>query len=245
MAKLFLNSFLTRSRRRGNPRDGRRPATDAVACGYGLNDLRKGFPMIIFGTRTLRSTRESGSFNCPRCSMQRTYQRISANRYFTLYFIPLIPMGSAGEYVECLSCGGTYGVEVLSYNPEVEQAELKTSLRRALVLVLVETRRGEAGHVARLVSICEELFGDSVSEQQIWEDLRLTSEANAQLVPFVQQRLSNLSSEGKVLLMQAAVRAISTSGFLHMDDKDVIGQLGRALGVPQKTVKQILDDTGR
>jgi hypothetical protein len=46
--------------------------------------------------------------------MQRPYTHKAVRNWFTLYFVPVIPMGRRGEYVECSSCGGTYGVEVLS-----------------------------------------------------------------------------------------------------------------------------------
>ena len=52
--------------------------------------------MIIFGTTSLNSTIDSGTFFCPRCSAQQHYRMIGVNRWFTLYFIPVIPMGRAG-----------------------------------------------------------------------------------------------------------------------------------------------------
>ena len=36
------------------------------------------------------------------------YKHIKVTKFFTLYFIPLIPLGSAGEYVECQTCKGTF-----------------------------------------------------------------------------------------------------------------------------------------
>lgn len=69
--------------------------------------------MIIFGTRSVESTIGNGFFYCPRCNTQRTYRLIGVNRWFTLYFIPVIPMGRIGRYVECDSCAGTFAEEVL------------------------------------------------------------------------------------------------------------------------------------
>lgn len=63
--------------------------------------------MIIYGTKTLTSTRGEGTFNCPRCGMGKPYRHQSSDRYFTLYFIPLIALRSAGTYIECGSCGET------------------------------------------------------------------------------------------------------------------------------------------
>lgn len=75
--------------------------------------------MIIYGTRGRESTIEQGAFNCPRCGMNRTYQHIQVKRWFTLYFIPIFPIGTVGDYVQCDSCSGTFGAEVKSAMPPV------------------------------------------------------------------------------------------------------------------------------
>ncbi len=69
--------------------------------------------MIIFGTRGLTLTGKPHPFFCPHCDTERSYKRKTIRRFFTLYFIPLIPLRTIGEYIECGSCRGTYKPEVL------------------------------------------------------------------------------------------------------------------------------------
>lgn len=71
--------------------------------------------LIIFGRRNSTSVESTGQFNCPRCGPGRVYLHKVVKRWFTLYFIPIIPMGRVGDYVECQSCGGTYGSEILAF----------------------------------------------------------------------------------------------------------------------------------
>jgi hypothetical protein len=70
--------------------------------------------MIIFGTRVRHTTLSAGQFYCPQCSARRSYELRRAKNYFALYFIPLIPMKTLGEYVTCLTCGTNFKSEVLS-----------------------------------------------------------------------------------------------------------------------------------
>lgn len=196
--------------------------------------------MIIFGSRTINSTAGAGVFHCPRCSMQRPYKHKNAKRFFTLYFIPLIPIGSAGEFIECGACAGTYGVEVLSYDPVAERSAIMADVRRSLVLVMLATRRTEAAHVSELRSICADLLGDPVSEEQIWEDLRLAKEVNAQLIPYVRQQLGELNDRGKEVFLEAAGRLIASGGGIREEDKDVVRQLTTALGVSAATIRGLL-----
>ena len=69
--------------------------------------------MIIFGTKYKHNKICEGDFFCPRCNMQRHYHHKKMQRYFSLYFIPIIPMGSKGEFIECQTCGTTFEMTVL------------------------------------------------------------------------------------------------------------------------------------
>lgn len=69
--------------------------------------------LIIFGRRSTTKTVQSGSFTCPRCGPGSTYQHKEVKRWFTLYFIPVLPLGKIGEYVECGACAGTFKTDVL------------------------------------------------------------------------------------------------------------------------------------
>lgn len=73
--------------------------------------------LIIFGRRTMNHVAGHGNFDCPRCGAGRQYTHKKVKRWFTLYFIPIIPLGTAGEYVECQSCAGTFGPELLHHLP--------------------------------------------------------------------------------------------------------------------------------
>ena len=77
--------------------------------------------MIIWGSRGLTSVVESGEFHCPQCETPRSGNLKQVRNFFTLYFIPLIPLDIAGRYAECGSCGGTFAEEIMSYDPEKER----------------------------------------------------------------------------------------------------------------------------
>ena len=69
--------------------------------------------MIIFGTKIRQQVVDEGEFFCPKCQTQRHYLRKKASRYFSLYFIPVIPIGKLGEFVECQTCGVAFEPVVL------------------------------------------------------------------------------------------------------------------------------------
>jgi hypothetical protein len=70
-------------------------------------------PLIIFGTRNREEDKGSGDFFCPHCNEKRRYNRKRVRNYFSLYFVPLIPLGKGQEYVQCQFCSMAFQPEVL------------------------------------------------------------------------------------------------------------------------------------
>ncbi len=68
---------------------------------------------IIWGTRGVTTRKGFGRFVCPTCACNREYTHKQVRRFFTLYFIPIIPLNIVGTYVECNTCGGTFKDSVL------------------------------------------------------------------------------------------------------------------------------------
>lgn len=87
--------------------------------------------MIVFGTSNKMKTVGSGQFHCPNCRTMRAYERKQAKRYFSLYFIPLIPMGDLGEFVECQTCHLTFRPEVLTVKPPEPTTDLAVLINSA------------------------------------------------------------------------------------------------------------------
>ncbi len=60
--------------------------------------------MIIFGWSTRQRVLETGLFHCPVCKSQAAYSRVGQRRWFTLFFIPVIPLSDTEEIACCNSC---------------------------------------------------------------------------------------------------------------------------------------------
>ena len=92
---------------------------------------------IIFGWRTRASIIARGMFLCPQCGADRHYAHKSMRRWFTLFFIPLIPLKTLGEFVECETCHSKYKTSVLSTPTTASlQEELVAAFREAVVTLL-------------------------------------------------------------------------------------------------------------
>jgi tetratricopeptide (TPR) repeat protein len=75
---------------------------------------RNGF-IILFGSRNLiRPDPEAGSVQtvCPRCQQMATMVGKTFRPWFTLFFIPIFPVGGQQKFTECSNCRGQFRVPV-------------------------------------------------------------------------------------------------------------------------------------
>ena len=61
--------------------------------------------LIIFGLRVFHRTITQGMFHCHRCGGDRPYRQRAGRRWLTLLFVPVIPLNSVGEHVQCPPAG--------------------------------------------------------------------------------------------------------------------------------------------
>ena len=77
------------------------------------------FPTGI-GWREFNSTPGRGDFTCPnpRCKSAATatpYHHKAGRNWFTVLFVPIIPLNKTGEWVRCTRCKSTYPLHVLGH----------------------------------------------------------------------------------------------------------------------------------
>jgi zinc-ribbon family len=113
--------------------------------------------LIIFGLRVYYRTTGRGTFHCQRCGGDRGYRLRSGRNWIHLFFIPLIPLGHAGEFVQCDRCGTRYSADVLNQPTMAQmQAALPAGMRAAALLML---RAGDPASTAARRRAAEAVAG--------------------------------------------------------------------------------------
>lgn len=202
--------------------------------------------MIIFGTRGVKSTLEEGQFLCPQCASNQSYKHKKVTKFFTLYFIPLIPYGSAGEFVECQTCQGTFVPRVLDYNPEQStdtfQSEYEKAMRHSMILMMLAD-----GHIDEeeltMVQVIINKFGHNDITLNELDDL--VKEVERRQEP-VSKYLSNitpgLNEHGKELIIECGLAVASADGNIDNTEMDMIYEMAKAMEMSQNHVKGIIQD---
>src|ERR1700690_2211805 len=102
--------------------------------------------LLIFGTRARAKAVSTGEFFCSHCGADRSYVLQEFRRWFTLFFVPLFPIGKViGRNVKCSTCGTTFTVDVLNTPTSAAFSEnLGGATRVAAVSMLAAGDRSNA-----------------------------------------------------------------------------------------------------
>jgi len=126
--------------------------------------------IFIWGSRYLTKTRDTGRFYCPQCGEPDvSYRRQAARQWFTMYFIPVFPIGGVEEHIECMRCRGTFKLEVLDLVPpsadDLFLRDCYERLTRGRSLELIEADLVESG---RTSEVAVEMI-DAMTKGKVWE----------------------------------------------------------------------------
>jgi tellurite resistance protein len=189
--------------------------------------------LIIFGTRGVTSELARGDFNCPSCNTRRPYVHKRVRRFFTLYFIPLIPLDTVGEYVECQHCHGTYKPGVLTYDPaaseDAVEAEFRAVVKRVMVLMMLADGAIDDEEVSTIRAIYAKLASAELTKEDVEREVEAARSDGRALRPFLASAAATLNDAGKEVVVKAAYYVASADGTIAVEERNLLTELAAAL----------------
>ena len=96
---------------------------------------RRGF-ILLFGTRAIVSNDSDArpvTAVCPRCGQRAEILGKTVRTWFTVFFLPVFPMGAAKRFSQCSNCGAQFPVEARTLGTQVAAAD-REQQQRAITL---------------------------------------------------------------------------------------------------------------
>lgn len=200
--------------------------------------------MIIWGWRGVTSTKGQDQFHCPTCNSKMAYKHKLVRRFFTLYFIPVIPLNKQGEYIECQQCRGTYQMAVLDFDPEKAaqkfEAEFHKAIKRTMVDMMLADGVVDDEEVRTIQGTYRELTGVELSAADVQQEIRTATEENIPVQQFLGTMAGNLNDAGKEMVITAAFRVAAADGEFQDEEKAYLGEIGTALDMSPAHVSGVL-----
>lgn len=200
--------------------------------------------MIIFGTRGVTTTRARGDFHCPQCGGTQHYLQKGVRKFVTVYFIPMIPMKTMGEYVECQACRGTYHPDVLDYDPQVAREEMRThfceTLKQVMVQVLLADERVEDAEIETARNIFRKVGGQELGDEELRAEIRTAEASPEQTLERLREIAAMLGDESKETIIKAALLVASADGQIDVEERELIQHIAAAINMSPAHMRGVL-----
>jgi tellurite resistance protein len=205
--------------------------------------------MIIFGTRGVKSTLSQGNFNCPQCETTRAYKKKKVTRFFTLYFIPLIPLGKVGEYVECQHCKGTFIPNVLNYEEKKNNAaqdflaEYEKAMKHSLVLMMLADGVIDDREREMVIKIYNKISHHDMTSADLDQYIaEVEASPDRDVSKYLKGVGPMLNGQGKEMVIKAAISVAASDGHFDDSEKALLAEMAQALDMTSAHLKGIINE---
>lgn len=187
--------------------------------------------LLIWGLCVVYRTIARGMFFCRTCGGDRNYRRRTGRRFFTLFFIPVIPLARTGEHVQCVTCKTRYVTEVLRLPTAAHmQAALPAGVR---ALVCAMLRAGDQANVAvrrRAVEMAAGAGAQGYDDAALDADLARPPAAGRQAIATLG---AQLKPEAREWYLAELIRIAMADGPLTAAERAAAGAIAADLGMTQ------------
>lgn len=202
--------------------------------------------MIIFGTRGVKSTMKEGKFNCPQCETDRHFKHKKVTRFFTLYFIPLIPLGKVGEFVECQACKGTFIPKILDYNKDAASdqflAQYEKAMKHCMVLIMLADGIIDDNEMVMVQKIVNKFGHNDITIPQLEEYVAQVQRNPEDISTYLKGVTPSLNEHGKEIIIKCAMAVAASDG--HVDESEIalVKEMANIMEMSGSHLKGILSD---
>ena len=205
--------------------------------------------LIIFGTRGVTYGSEGGQFFCPDCEGKQQYLHRRVRRFFTLYFIPVIPLDLLGEYIECQSCTSTYKLSILDFDPTkaaaAEEAEFQKAMRRVLVMMMLADGVIEESEIEAIQTIIGKLEDRQVPRSEIETEIARAQSEKTAIETYCRSMAGYLNDAGREMVVKAAILVAGADGKFDDSERDALAKIATALNMSRAHFSGIVNDMTR
>jgi hypothetical protein len=197
--------------------------------------------LLIWGIRRRSKVIDRGLFFCPHCGGDRQYARKQARRWFTFFFIPIIPLKVLGEFVECETCRTAYKLEVLSTPTTAGMLDQLTSAIREMVVQVVRAAPDAIACRASALAVLSESTGRAWTDAELDVDLASVDVTN--LPARLTALAGTLTEQGKESFLGSTVRVAAPTGTLDAGMRPVVDGIAASLSMTPAHARGVIDST--
>jgi hypothetical protein len=185
--------------------------------------------LLIFGLSVFFRTVGEGDFHCTRCGGDRHYRQRIARRWFTLFFIPVVPLNTVGQVVECGTCRTRFNVGALRLPTAAEmEAALPAAMRAASVVVLTAGDPSDSAARTRAVEAVRGYSAADYDDDALDGDLADPADGSGEVIA---QAGAQLATEAREWFLAQVVRIALADGAITAGERQALHWIAERLGM--------------
>ena len=208
---------------------------------------------ILFGTRSLKHKISKSDIlhkSCPHCNEGSLIHKLY-RRWFTLFFIPIIPLDSIDKFYECDSCGSAYNEKIKSILNKNKQEQQESN--KELRLILAKALIGTMTHMAiidddldkqeeALIMESIETFDDIKSELlEVLSNVKQYKNSNNYVFNLLNDARDRLSAETLTNILHKVCLVLLSDNKIDKREEDLIKEYFIACGLPKDMYEIVLN----
>ncbi len=208
---------------------------------------------IIFGTRGLKHTVNESpvlSNSCPNCNNGNLVNKLY-RRWFTLFFIPVIPLDVVDRFYQCDSCKSAYNESIKTVLQQ-SQNEINENQKRAK-LVFGKALVASMTHMSIIDGdfakeeereIMDAIEGFSEMKDEllaIHHNVKNNANEGNQVFNYLNEARNALSAEALMNILAQAAVVLLADGSIEKEEEDLMKEYLIACGLPKEMYQTLID----
>ena len=208
---------------------------------------------IIFGTRGMKHKVKDSPLlmnSCPNCDGGDLENKLY-RRWFTLFFIPVIPMDVIDRFYQCMKCGSAYNENIKTLlqqsqqDQERQRNESKALFAKAIIATMTHMAIVDGDYAVeedREIRDMIEQFSEMKIELSALSD-KIKAEGNKdnQVFNILNTAREQLSSEALLNILAQAGVVLLADGKIEKEEEDLMKEYLIACGLPKDMYAIIID----
>jgi uncharacterized tellurite resistance protein B-like protein len=201
---------------------------------------------FIAGTDSRTTTVDQGSFFCPTCDQEQTYEHKVVEKIGTIFFMSVGSLEELGRYIECEYCGETFHEEVLEYQPGPTTEDVEAEYRKAIKYVIVAMSLADGklykSEVDAMYSMIFDLTGQQATSEELKSLARRVKNDGNTVVDYLGSVAPYLNDSGKEMIITALLHVAAADGNFHKQELTLIGEACAVFDISDAHLKGIVGE---
>ena len=208
---------------------------------------------IIFGTRGLKHTVKDSPVlanSCPNCQGGDLQNKLY-RRWFTLFFIPVIPLDTIDRFYECLRCGSAYNENIKTLlaqsaqDQKKENEELRALFGSAVIATMTHMAMIDGNYAPEeereILDMISNFEGMENDLKALVEKIKIEGNKDNQVFNILNSAKAKLSSEAVLNILAQAGVVLLADGVIEKEEEELLKDYLISCGLPKDMYTTIID----